>query len=71
MGKFERKKRVLMYTYQERMSKESKIRNKDYLRKLFFRKDQQNYELRRKKQGRKLIRVYLVLYLNLNKLRIQ
>ena len=71
MGKFERKKRVLMYSYQERMSKESELRNKDYLRKLFFRKDLQNCELRRKKQGRKLIRVYLVLYLNLNKRRIQ
>ena len=71
MGKFERKKRVLMYSYQERMSKESELRNKDYHRKLYFRKDLQNCELRRKKQGRKLIRVYLVLYLNLNKRLIQ
>ena len=68
MGKFERKKRVLMYTYQEQMNKELELRNKDYLRKLYFRKDQQNYELRRKKWGQKLIRVYRVLYLNLNKI---
>ena len=67
MGKFERKKRVLMYIYLERMSKESELRNKDYLRKLYSRKDLQNYEQRRKKRGQKLIRVYPVLYLNLKK----